>query len=377
MYDVLIKNGFVIDPSQGIEDNSDVALSAGKVAALDASISEGSAAEIIDASDLIVVPGLIDLHVHVFWGVSHFGIDPDISSLGKGVTTVVDAGSAGANTFPAFRKYVLNSSETRIYSLLNISAMGMIEKEIGELEDIRWAMVDRAITMGLQHPDQIVGIKARLSRTIAGDHDVEVLKRTVEAAKAINGFIMIHVGDTKTELEELVAMLRPGDVVTHAFHGRNEGLINDSGRVKPGILEAQQRGVVFDVGHGAGSFTFETAEKALSDGFCPDNISSDLHVYNVDGPVKDQISVLSKFMYLGLTLKEVVRLSTESSSNVLGSSTSIGTLRVGAEGDVTLLRLEEGNFIFEDSAGVTVQSSERLSHVLTIKGGRPYRPWLR
>ena len=222
-----------------------------------------------------------------------------MTSLAKGATTIVDAGSAGAATFPAFRRYVLGPSDTRIYALLNISAMGMIDQAVGELEDMRWAMVDSAVATGLANPEYVVGIKARLSRETAGENDVEALTRAIEAAEALDGFVMIHVGNTKTPLEELTAMLRPGDVVTHAFHSRAEGLIDDAGRVKPGITEAQRRGVVFDVGHGAGSFAFDTAEKALADGFRPDNISSDLHVYNIEGPVHDQVSVLSKFMHLG------------------------------------------------------------------------------
>lgn len=377
MYDLLIKGGIVVDPSQGLNAARDIALSDGKVAAIEHSIDDGEAREVVDAAGLIVAPGLIDLHVHVFWGVSHFGIDPDITSLAKGVTTAVDAGSAGSATFPAFRRYVLQTAETRIYSLLNISAMGMIAKEVGELEELRWAIVEDAVATGLNNPDYVVGIKARLSRQIAGEQDVEALNRAIEAAAAINGFVMIHVGDTKTPLEELTAMLRPGDVVTHAFHDRSEGLLDDVGRVKPGIKEAQTRGVVFDVGHGAGSFAFDTAEKALADGFRPDNISSDLHIYNVEGPVHDQVSVLSKFMCLGLSLDDVIRLSTESASKVLGSTDALGTLRVGAEGDVTLMRREEGDFTFTDSVGVSVQGRERLSHVLTVKDGRVYRPWLR
>jgi len=377
MYDLLIKGGVVVDPSQGLNAARDIALSDGKVAAIEHSIDDGEAREVVDAAGLIVAPGLIDLHVHVFWGVSHFGIDPDITSLAKGVTTAVDAGSAGSATFPAFRRYVLQTAETRIYSLLNISAMGMIANEVGELEELRWAIVEDAVATGLNNPDYVVGIKARLSRQIAGEQDVEALNRAIEAAAAINGFVMIHVGDTKTPLEELTAMLRPGDVVTHAFHDRSEGLLDDVGRVKPGIKEAQTRGVVFDVGHGAGSFAFDTAEKALADGFRPDNISSDLHIYNVEGPVHDQVSVLSKFMCLGLSLDDVIRLSTESASKVLGSTDALGTLRVGAEGDVTLMRREEGDFTFTDSVGVSVQGRERLSHVLTVKDGRVYRPWLR
>ena len=376
MYDLLVKGGTVVDPSQGLHAVRDVALRNGKVAAVEPSIA-GEAGEVVDASGLIVAPGLLDLHVHVFWGVSHFGIDPDMTSLARGATTIVDAGSAGAATFPAFRRYVIGPSDTRILSLLNISAMGMIDMAVGELEDLRWAMVDRAVETGLANPECVVGIKARLSRETAGEQDIEALTRAIEAAEALDGFVMIHVGNTKTPLEELTAMLRPGDVVTHAFHGRPEGLVDDAGRVKPGILEAQRRGIVFDVGHGAGSFAFDTAEKALADGFRPDNISSDLHVYNVEGPVHDQVSVLSKFLHLGLPIDEVIGLSTQSTAKVLGATDTLGTLRPGAEGDVILMRLEEGDFTFTDSVGVSVQGRRRLNHVMTVKDGRVYRPWLR
>ena len=376
LYDLLIKGGTVVDPSQGLNVLRDVALTDGKVAAVDEGISESEAREVVDASGLLVVPGLLDLHVHVFWSVSHFGIDPDLTSLAKGVTTAVDAGSAGANTFPAFRKYVLEPSETRLYALLNISAMGMIAMEIGELEDLRWADVEKAVATSRENRDLILGIKVRLSREIAGEQDVDALKLGIEAAEAFGGFVMAHVGNTKTPLEDLTSMLRPGDVVTHAFHGRSDGILNDAGRVKDGIKEAQRRGVVFDVGHGAGSFAFETAEKALSDGFLPGNISSDLHVYNIRGPVHDQVSVLSKFLHLGMPLSDVVRLSTETTAGVIGAGHMLGSLRVGADGDVTVLRQDEGDFTFTDSVGVSVQSRQRLSHVLTVKGGRVYRPWL-
>ena len=374
VYDLLVKGGTVVDPSQGLNTLRDVALSAGKVAGLESEISSSEAREVVDASGLIVVPGLLDLHVHVFWGVSHFGLDADSTSLARGVTTAVDAGSSGASTFPAFRRYVLEQADTRLYALLNISTMGMVAQEVGELEDLRWADVEKAVATSRENRDFIVGIKARLSRDTAGEHDVDALKRALDAAEEAGGFVMVHVGETSTPLEKLTSMLRPGDVVTHAFHGRAQGILNDAGRVKDGIKEAEQRGVVFDVGHGAGSFAFEIAEKALADGFFPGNISSDLHVYNVHGPVYDQVSVLSKFLHLGMSLYDVVRLSTETTAGVIGAGDGLGTLKVGSEGDVTILRQEEGDFTFTDATGVAVHARERLSHVLTVRGGRVYRP---
>ena len=374
-YDLLIKGGTVVDPSQGLNAVRDVALSAGKIAGLESQISGSEAREVVDASGLIVVPGLLDLHVHVFWGVSHFGVDADSTSLARGVTTAVDAGSSGASTFRAFRRYVLERADTRLYALLNISAMGMISQEIGELEDLRWADVEKAVTTSRENRDFIVGIKARLSRDTAGEHDADALKRALDAAEQAGGFVMVHVGDTSTPLEQLTSMLRPGDVVTHAFHGRAQGILDATGRVKDVIKEAEQRGVVFDVGHGAGSFAFETAEKALTDGFPPGNISSDLHVYNVRGPVFDHVSVLSKFLHLGMSLYDVIRLSTETTAAVIGIGEKLGTLKMGAEGDVTLLRQEEGDFTFTDAMGVSVKARQRLSHVLTIRRGRVYEPF--
>ena len=375
-YDLLIKGGTLIDPAQGINGPMDVAISGDKVAAVADSISDFAAAEVVDASGLIVTPGLIDLHVHVFWGASHYGIEPDGSNVAKGVTTALDAGSAGARTFPAFRRYVLERADTRLYALLNISAMGMISPSIGELEDIRWANIQEAIRTGREHREYILGIKARLGRQQSAGNDLEALKRALQAANVLDGFVMIHVGGTKTPLLQMVDMLRPGDVVTHAFHGNSHGILDDSGKVIDGFVEARDRGVIFDIGHGRGSFSFDVAEKALSQGFYPGNISSDLHVYNIEGPVHDQLTTLSKFLHLGLSLEEVIRLSTETTAKAMGLDDRLGTLRVGAEADVTLMRLEEGHFPFEDSLGVKAEGTQRLTHALTIRGGKVYRPWL-
>ncbi len=376
-YDLLIKGGTVVDPSQGLNAVRDVALSEGKVAAVEESIAESQAGEVVDAKGLIVTPGLVDLHVHTFWGVSHFGIEPDTAHISKGVTTALDAGSSGASNFAAFRRYVLERSDTRLLALLNISSIGMISPKIGELEDLRMADAEQAVKVGRENRDYVLGIKARLSRAIVGDHDVEAMKRSLDAAEALGGIVMVHVGDTKTPMEELAAMLRPGDVVTHCFHGHPHGVLDDAGRVIDGIKDAQQRGVVFDIGHGKGSFSFDIAEKAISGGFFPGNISSDLHVYNIEGPVFDQVTALSKFMWLGMSLYDVVRLSTETTARTMRMGDRVGTLKVGADGDVAILRLEEGRTTLTDSVGRSVTARQRLSHVRTIKNGRVYRPWLR
>lgn len=258
----------------------------------------------------------------------------------------------------------------------------------GELKDLKWADVERTIEVGLAHKDLILGIKARLGRVQAGENDVEALKRALDAAEGLDGFVMVHVGNTPTPLPELMRMLRPGDVVTHAFHGFGDGVLDGTGAVIEGMKEAQARGIVIDVGHGAGGFSFTAAEKALSEGLFPGNISSDLHTHNITGPVYDLITTLSKFMHLGMSLKEVVRLSTENTARTMGLEGRLGTLKVGAEGDVTVMRLEEGRFPLRDrtstntslgpntwAPGVTVEASQRLTHVVTVKGGKVYRPW--
>ena len=349
MYDLLVTGGTVVDPSQGINELLDVAFHNGKVATVGKSIPDSKAMEVVDAHGKYVVPGLIDLHVHNYWGVSHYGIDPDITNISKGVTTAIDAGSAGAATFAAFRKYVLERADTRLYALLNISLTGMISRNIGELEELRYADVGQASRVGNQNRDYIIGIKARLSEDITHEHDTESIKRALEAAQAIGGFVMIHVGNTATPMEKLVELLRPGDVVTHSFHGNKSGILDDAGKVIDSFIDARNRGVVFDVGHGAGSFSFEVAERALADGFYPGNISSDLHVYNVEGPVFDQVTTISKFMWLGMSLYEVIRLTTETTAQTIGRSDKLGTLKPDSIGDAAILSLDCGRFTLTDS----------------------------
>lgn len=375
-YDLLVKRGTVVDPSQGLNSVRDVAFSAGKVAAVESHISDHQAVEVLDASGLFVTPGLIDFHIHAFWGASDWGVNPDPTNVARGVTTALDAGTAGVNNFPAFRRYVLERAATRLYALVNISSVGVISRDVGELCDLRWANVERAVQVARENNDLVVGIKARLGRLQAGDNGEEALKLAVEAAEAAGVFVMVHIGDTPSPLEEIVAALRPGDVVTHTFHGHRHGILDGAGRVLDGVREAQERGVIFDVAHGMGSFSFAVAEKALTQGFVPGIISSDLHAFSVEGPVFDQLTVLSKFMYLGMSLEEVVRLSTEAPARMLGTSDRLGTLRVGSEGDATVLSVDEGNFVLTDAMGVSVQARRRLRHVRTVRQGKIYRPWL-
>lgn len=369
-HEIIIKGGTVIDPAQGLHGRRDVAIAGGRIAAIEESIPDGDALDVIEARGLLVLPGLVDLHVHVWWGVAHLAIEADPHSLARGATTIVDAGSAGANTFAGFRRYVVDRVEARTLAFLHISGMGQLDRDIGELEDIRWARVDQAVEAARAHSDVIVGIKVRLTEGIVGRNDLVALDRAIEAADYIGKPVMIHIGGTHHPLEEIFGRLREGDIVTHSFTANPPGIITDAGRVLPAAIEARERGVIFDVGHGAGSFGFRVAEQALEHGFTPGTISSDVHRYNVRGPVYDLATTLSKFLHLGLSLDEVVALGASRPAAAIGRAGEVGTLRVGAEADIAVMRLEEGRFTLRDARGDEREAARLLVPVVTLRRGR-------
>jgi dihydroorotase len=367
---VLIRGGTIVDPGQGLHGRRDLRLAGDRVVELGDGLTPGPDEQVVDARDRLVLPGLVDLHVHVFWGASHYGIEPDPHCLGTGTTTVVDAGSAGAHTFAAFRRYVIDVSETRIIPFLNIGATGMVSPDVGELEELRH--IDRAAALRTieAHRDLIRGIKVRLSRDLVGANARVALKTAREAGEAAALPIMVHVGDTPISLAEILDELRPGDVITHCYHGREEGILDARGTVTTAARQAAARGVLFDVGHGKGSFSFQVARRALAQGFRPGTISSDLHVYNLDGPVFDLATTMSKFLHLGLPLDEVVTMTTGAPAQVIGHADALGTLRPGAAGDVTLLAVREGPVTFEDTVGERMEGAQRLVPSGAVRAGR-------
>lgn len=375
-YDLLVKGGTVVDPSQRLSAERDVAISAGKIARLAAGIPEGEARQVLNARGKIVTPGLIDVHVHVYDGVAPLGIPADPNCIAKGVTAVLDAGSAGAHTFPGLRKYVINVVDTRVYALLNISVVGQStlspDNPHGELLDLRYANPKLAVRTIEQHRDVILGVKVRLSRNIAGEQDLAALKLAREAADAVRLPLMAHIGGTHSPLKDILAMLRKGDVVTHSFHGRAGGILDDRGRVLPEVRSAVGRGVHLDVGHGAGSFSFDTAEKALKQELLPGTISSDVHQFNVNGPVFDLATTLSKFLHLGLTLDQVIERAATNPANTFGFPKGLGTLKPGAMADVAVFQLAEGLFEFTDAQGAKRTGNRKLAPVATVKAGKIY-----
>ncbi len=375
-YDLLIENGTLVDPAQGIHDRRDVAFAGGVVAEVGPDLPAGEARVVIDAAGRYVTPGWIDVHVHVFPNVTHYGIEPDPTCLARGATTVVDAGSAGADIFPGFRKYVIEVAQTRILAELNISSQGMITGKVGELALPELADVEACRRMIEANRDLLIGVKARLTRnTIVGEAaGLEPLHRAREAADAVGLPIMIHPQAAWCEtLDDILEVMKKDDILTHCFHNSTCGILDDGGRVRPSVREAIERGVLLDVGHGSGSFSWLVVEAAMEQGVRPHTISSDLHVYNLHGPVYDLANVMTKFLHLGLSLDDVIAMVTSVPAASVLRRNDLGTLAPGAVGDAVVTELQEGRFHLEDARGLARTGSRNLEPVAVVKDGRVYR----
>jgi dihydroorotase len=372
MYDLLVKGGVAIDPSQNLHKKQDIVVYKGIIESVEGDISADQAKEVLDVSGYFVAPGFIDLHVHVYPGVSHYGIDCDPYTLAQGVTTVAEAGSAGADTFEGFRRHVVNPSRASIYAFLNISSTGMISPNVGELEDLRFADVEKAVRICEKNRDIIRGIKVRLSKNIVGKNQIEPLKLALKAAEEAEMPVMVHHGNTPTPLIDIVSELREGDILTHCFHGLEHGILDSDGAVLGCVKDAVKRGVILDVGHGKGSFSFDVAKKALSQEILPETISTDLHYYNVFGPVYSLAVTASKFLHLGLSLEQVLERITIKPAKILGVDRDHGNLRRGSAADITVFELEEGKFVLEDTVGKTVTGRKMIKPVAVIKDGQIY-----
>lgn len=381
-YDLLVKGGLLIDPSQGIEDQRDVAVFGGKVAAIEEDISPGEAEKVFDASEKIVTPGLIDFHTHVYRLVSHLGADPDLNCLAQGVTTVVDAGSSGALNFSGFRKYIIEASQTRIFEFLHVSDVGLtMGGGIGELEDLRHLDFGRAVRVAKENRDVVIGIKIRVPQDIVGQHGPQCLRLAKEISRTTGMPLMVHPGALPPNLSliDILEVLEKGDIMTHIYPPPypplllRSSIFNEKGELLPEIQKAKDKGVLFDVGHGMNNFSWDTAEKALKQGFMPTTISSDLTAASVHSVVQDLPTILSKFLHLGISLYDVIKYSTIAPSQLLGMEEKIGTLKVGSEADIAVFKLEEGEFPLWDN--IRPQKEQRVVNQLlkplkVVKGGR-------
>ena len=368
MYDLIIRGGRVVDPSRQMDRFADVALAGGRVALAASDIPASAGKATVDASGCLVTPGLIDMHTHIYWGVTPLSIEADRYLADSCTTTWVDAGSSGAATFPAFRRFLIETSATRIVPLLNISMGGLVNHPAHE--QIEAINADKAYDTIEANRDLIVGIKVLSSGLNVAYNDLTPLRIAREVGEATGLPVMCHIGIPPPGLWGILPIMRPGDIITHAYKGRKGCLVIAGNKVRPEAWEARERGVLFDIGHGSGSFSWEVAEAALQQGFPPDAISTDVHNGSINGPAFSMPSVMSKFLHLGMELTEVVRLSTVRPAEMLGLADEIGTLRPGACGDVAVLRIEEGQFPLRDCEKVERVLSRRLAPVLTIRTGK-------
>lgn len=371
--DLIIRGGYVVDPSQDLEGTMDVEIRAGRVRRIAPRI-EPRGRPTLNARGRIVTPGLVDLHCHFFEGVSHYGVNLEASMLARGVTAAVDTGSAGSQTFSTFRSGFLDPARMTTRAFLNISAGGLLIDGLGENVDMRALRVEDAVVCYGRNRDILLGMKVRLSRNVVERSGGRPLDAALDASKALRVPLMVHVGDTPDSLPKILKKLRPGDVLTHAFHGRAEGILDRRGRVRRAVWEARDRGILLDVAHGRASFSFDTLEAAMAQGLMPGNLSTDLHTHCIDGPVYDFPNLMSKFLALGFSLGQVVRLSTQTAAAWLGMEGEIGTLRPGARGDVAVLRMREGRFRFTDSEGAHRRGGRMLEAVCVVLGGEALRP---
>lgn len=369
-YDLVIKGGTVVDPSANLHAALDVALKEGKIAAVSADISPTQSRKTISAAGKLVTPGLIDLHVHVYEGVTEAGINADRYCLGHGVTTAVDAGSAGYPSIAGLRKYVINTSATRLYALLDIGALGTIVGIKDTLKNLEWVNPELTAKAANANRPTVIGIKARLSRDIAGSNDMEVLKRARQAADSTHLPLMLHIGDTDLPLREILQSLHPGDIITHCFTPRPNGIVDANGKLLPDVLEARHRGVLFDVGHGAFHFGFDLTERCIQQGFLPDSISSDLAGRSVNGPTFDLVTTLSKFLLLGLAVDKVLELTTIRPAHAFDFGLELGTLKPGNAADISILELRDGEFEFVDATGSKRIGGQKFFATAAIRDGK-------
>src|ERR1700678_3613497 len=377
MTDLILRGGRVIDPSQKLDAVTDVAFADGKVARIGPGLKPDGAADVRDVAGAIVTPGLIDLHTHVYWGGTSLGIDAEDYGRRSGVTTAIDTGSAGPGNFAGFRKHVIERSAVRILPYLHVSFAGIyaFSKRImvGEGHDIRLLAARDCIDVVEANRDLIIGIKVRIGRTASGTAGIVPLDVAEQVADETGLSMMVHIDEPPPSYEEVVARLRPGDVLTHCFRPFPNAPIDGKGKIKPAVLAARQRGVTFDVGHGKGSFGWKTARAMLAEGFAPDTISSDIHTLCIDGPVYDQVTTLSKFLALGMRLRDVIAASTVNAAAALNRP-DLGTLKPGGVGDASILSLDQGVFHLEDVLGEVVTTGERLFAKGVVIGGRWWHP---
>ena len=368
-FDLVIKGGDVVDPGSGLLGKMDVGIRDGVIAAVDRSLPTDAVGATLDAAGKIVTPGLFDLHTHIYWGTTYWGIEPDPVAACTGVTTWLDAGSVGSYSFPGFRRYVVERSAARVLALLNVSAIGLIAPTY-ELTNLDHCDLDLACTIVDANRDVIVGIKARIDANTTRGVGLEPMRLARKLADQVGLPMMVHIAKAPPSLEDIFTLLRPGDILTHCFTGQANRILEPDGRLKDFVRRAWDGGVVMDVGHGTGSFSYEVTERMLAAGMPPDVISTDAHQLSIQGPMFDMPTTLSKFLNLGMSLPDVIDRATARPARAIRRP-DLATLKPGAPADVAVFALEEGTYTFHDVFMNARPGKVRLVNRATIRAGKP------
>jgi dihydroorotase len=371
-FDLVLTGGRVIDERNRVDGIFDVALKGGRIAAVGRELA-ANAAVTRDVSGCIVAPGLIDIHTHVYHKATSLSVDPGLVARRAAITTLVDAGSAGAGNYDGFRDYVMAHSPYRIFAFLNISFPGIFgfdkDVQVGEATARSMLPVHRCVEKIEANRDRIVGVKVRIGGIVTGDLGLGALELALEAAEKVGLPLMTHIGTPPPSYADVVDLLRPGDILTHCYRPEPNSAIGPGGKVLDAVRKARERGVLFDIAHGMGAFGYATAEAALKDGFKPDLISSDVHVIAIEGPGFDLLHTMSKLLNCGLSLPEVLGMTTSRPALAIRRP-DLGHLGVGAPADISVLRQVDSDYVFADVVGTTRQGSTLLHPVACYLGGK-------
>ncbi|MBI14807.1 MAG: hypothetical protein CL782_00875 [Chloroflexi bacterium] len=396
-YDILLKNGHVLDPTQGINQKKDIAFLDGKIALLEDSIPTKHSRKTVDVSENIITPGLIDIHGHYFEHIVPFATRADSVCLPNGVTTTMDAGSSGWTHFDGFREFIIESQQTRIMALVNLSALGMMASKrnigenfgptigisggpstmlnperVGELQDLRFAQVEEAIKCIKDNPNTVLGVKIRIDQDISGEANViPALERARIVADATDSFIMVHVARVPIPLSKVFEYLNPGDIVTHIFHSAENNILDEKGYVRSEVKEAKDKGIIFDIGADRKNFGINLSKSAIEQDILPSTLSSDITKTRPGAEIIYTLpEVMSLYMNLGMTLEEVIECSTKTSAKAIRQEGLLGTLKPGSIGDASIIKIESGEFTYSDGENYEISASRKISPKLTIKDGK-------
>ena len=377
MYDLVLKGGTVVDPSTGLNGVHDIAVEQGVIAAIAPNLSPGPAARVIDVAGKTVAPGLIDLHVHVFDGVSRNGVHPDLAGVFAGVTTVVDAGSSGAATFGAFPRHIIPNCHTEVIPFLHICQTGLATNP-----DIIAATsidVDDTVRVVQQHSGLIRGIKARMVSPALEILGMEMPRLAKRAARESGVRLMVHIGDTAKRydpavIRELLPLLEPGDILTHLFTANPGGVLDANGKLVPEAREAADRGVLFDTAHGRMNFSFDIGRRVLEQGLVPHCISTDLTVPGRINTVHSLTEIMTRFLGLGFTLPDVILMTTANPARAIGLSDRLGSLAPGRQADISVLDVRAGDWTVYDVLGAGLRVERAVVPYLTVKRGQVFMP---